>query len=145
MEKHYTIQYRDEVQVHHTAQISMKKVNLKIKKTKELLLKALEKSLGIVTPACAEVGISRNQFYIYYKNDEVFRKAVDDINEITLDFAENQLLKKIKEGSERSILFYMKYRGKNRGYNDTLQINGDLNHNIQVIKLNGPSEDGTTN
>jgi hypothetical protein len=122
----------------------MKKVNLKIKKTKELLLKALEKSLGIVTPACSEVGISRNQFYIYYKNDEVFRKAVDDINEVTLDFAENQLLKKIKEGSERSILFYMKYRGKNRGYNDTLEINGDLNHTIQVIKLNGPPEDGTT-
>ena len=118
----------------------MKKVNLKIKKTKELLLKALEKSLGIVTPACSEVGISRNQFYIYYKTDEVFRKAVDDINEVTLDFAENQLLKKIKEGSERSILFYMKYRGKNRGYNDTLEINGDLNHTIQVIKLNGPSE-----
>lgn len=123
----------------------MNKNELKIKKNKEALLLSLEKSLGIVTPACAEVGISRNQFYIYYKNDEVFRKAVDDINEVTLDFAENQLLKKIKEGSERSILFYMKYRGKNRGYNDTLQINGDLNHNIQVIKLNGPSEDGTTN
>lgn len=72
---------------------------------KAKLLEALERSLGIVTPACKEVGISRNTFYLYYKEDEVFRASVDDINNITLDFAENQLLKKIKEGSERSILF----------------------------------------
>jgi biotin synthase-related radical SAM superfamily protein len=124
----------------------MKKVEEKIKRNKELLIKALEKSLGIVTPACNEVGISRNQFYIYYHSDEDFKKRVDDINEVTLDFAENQLLKKIKEGSERSILFYMKYKGRKRGYNDTLEINGDLNHNIQIIKLVGPEDDlyGTT-
>jgi hypothetical protein len=115
----------------------------KIKKKKEALLKSLEKSLGVITPACKEVGISRNQFYIYYNTDEVFRKAVDDINEITLDFAENQLLKKIKEGSEKSILFYMKHKGRKRGYDDKIQIEGDLNHNIKVIKLIGP--DGTTN
>jgi len=66
---------------------------------KEKLLEALERSLGIVTPACKEVGISRNTFYEYYKTDIIFKEAVDDINEITLDFVENNLLKKIKEGS----------------------------------------------
>ena len=98
----------------------MTKHNSKLYKQK--ILEALEKSLGIVTPACKEVGISRNQFYVYYKTDEKFKKAVDDIQEITLDFAENQLLKKIKEGSERSILFYMKYRGRKRGYSDSVDI-----------------------
>lgn len=89
---------------------------------KKKLLEALERSLGIVTPACKEVGISRNTFYTYYREDEVFKAAVDDINEITLDFAENQLLKKIKEGSERSILFYMKYKARKRGYSDSIDI-----------------------
>lgn len=93
-----------------------------IKKHKQKLLEALERSLGIVTPACKEVGISRNTFYTYYREDEVFKAAVDDINEITLDFAENQLLKKIKEGSERSILFYMKYKARKRGYSDSIDI-----------------------
>lgn len=97
------------------------KVNLK----PELLL-ALEKNLGIVTPACKEVGISRNVFYQWYRNDEDFKKAVDDINDVTLDFAENQLLKKIKEGSERSILFYMRYKGRKRGYTDELNINANI-------------------
>lgn len=91
-------------------------------KNKQKLLQALERSLGIVTPACKEVGISRNTFYTYYKEDEVFKAAVDDINDITLDFAENQLLKKIKEGSERSILFYMKYKARKRGYSDSIDI-----------------------
>ena len=101
---------------------------------KKKLLEALEKSLGIVTPACKEVGISRNQFYIYYNTDLDFKKSVDDINEITLDFAENQLLKKIKEGSERSILFYMKYRGRKRGYSDSMDITSD-GKSITEIKL----------
>jgi len=107
---------------------------------KAKLLEALERSLGIVTPACKEVGISRNTFYLYYKEDEVFRASVDDINNITLDFAENQLLKKIKEGSERSILFYMKYRGKKRGYSDTLDITSD---GKSLIILNIPGLDLT--
>lgn len=101
---------------------------------KERLLEALERSLGIVTPACKEVGISRNTFYEYYRTDPEFKAKVDDINEITLDFAENQLLKKIKEGSERSILFYMKYKARKRGYTDSLDITsgGDKLTDIKI-------------
>ena len=64
---------------------------------KKKLLEALERSLGIVTPACKEVGVSRDTFYRYYREDEEFKKAVDGINNITLDFVENQLLKKYRD------------------------------------------------
>jgi hypothetical protein len=101
---------------------------------KKKLIEALEKSLGIVTAACKEVGLTRETFYRYYREDEDFKKKVDDINEITLDFAETQLLKKIKEGSERSILFYMKYKARKRGYTDSLDITSD-GKSITQIKL----------
>lgn len=104
------------------------------KKLKEKLLVALEKTLGIVTPACKEVGIHRDTFYDWYKRDEDFKRRVDDINDITLDFAENQLFKKIKEGSERSILFYMRYKGRKRGYTESLDITSD-GQAITEIKL----------
>ena len=101
---------------------------------KKKLLLALERSLGIVTPACKDVGISRNQFYEYYNNDLEFKAAVDDINDVTLDFVENQLLKKIKDGSEKSILFYMKYKARKRGYTDSLDITSG-NDKITEIKI----------
>jgi hypothetical protein len=105
---------------------------------KKLLLEALERSLGIVTPACKEVGISRNQFYIYYKTDPNFKASVDDIDEITLDFVENQLLRKIKDGENQAIMFYMKYKARKRGYTDQI----DLNHTGEItIK----AKFGTTN
>ena len=113
---------------------------------KKKLLEALEKSLGIVTPACKEVGISRNQFYVYYREDEEFKKAVDDINDITLDFVENQLLRKIKEGSERSIMFYMKYKARKRGYTDSIDIttNGENMNKIQIEIINPIKKDEDT-
>jgi hypothetical protein len=114
------------------------------KKHKEQLLIALEKHLGIVTPACKEVGISRNQFYHYYRTDEAFKTAVDDVNNFTLDFVENQLFKSIKNGSERSILFYMKYKGKIRGYSDSVDItsNGKDITEIKLIKVSRKDESG---
>ena len=113
---------------------------------KKKLLEALEKSLGIVTPSCKEVGISRNQFYVYYREDEEFKKAVDDINDITLDFVENQLLRKIKEGSERSIMFYMKYKARKRGYTDSIDIttNGENMNKIQIEIINPIKKDEDT-
>jgi AcrR family transcriptional regulator len=114
---------------------------------KEKLLEALERSLGIVTPACKEVGVSRNTFYDYYRNDAKFKTAVDDIQEIALDFAENQLLKKVKEGSERSILFYMRYKGRKRGYTDSIDVTsgGEKITEIKLIKVNNREDlDGDT-
>lgn len=112
-------------------------------KWKELLLKALEKSLGIVTPACKEVGISRDRFYTYYNEDPKFRAEVDKINDIQGDFVESQLFRKIKEGSERSIHFYLKYKGRNRGYKDSIDLTtkGDK---ITEIKLIQVERDGTS-
>jgi len=101
---------------------------------KKKMLESLEKSLGIVTPACKEVGISRQTFYRWCKEDDDFKSAVDEINELQGDFVENQLFKKIKEGSERSILFYMKYKGKKRGYTDSIDITSD-GKSISEIKL----------
>ena len=103
---------------------------------KKKLLEALERSLGIVTPACKDVGVSRDTFYRYYNEDSEFKKSVDDINNITLDFAETQLLKKIKEGSERSILFYMKYKARLRGYSDSIDITSGGEKIMSEINVN---------
>ena len=113
----------------------------KTEEKKALILIALEKHLGIVTPACKEIGISRETYYDWYKTDKDFMEAVDAINEITLDFVETQLLKNIKGGSERSILFYMKYKARKRGYSEEININANVKMEQPLLKPLDEEED----
>jgi hypothetical protein len=89
---------------------------LKTLHNKKAMLDALEKSLGVVTSACKSVGVSRWTYYDWLRNDEEFKKQVDDIQNIALDFAESQLHKQIQSGNISGIIFYLKTKGKDRGY-----------------------------
>ena len=91
---------------------------------KKGLLDALEKSLGVVTTACKQVGIGRTTFYNYYNEDIDIAKKVDDIENVALDFAESQLHKQIQEGSTAATIFLLKTRGKKRGYVERQEITG---------------------
>jgi len=83
---------------------------------KKAMIEALEKSLGVVTTACKSVGISRETHYKYYREDKNYKEQVDSIADIAIDFAESQLHKQIKEGNSTSTIFYLKTKGKQRGY-----------------------------
>ena len=88
----------------------------KIQHTKKALLKSLEKSLGVVTTACKQVGVDRTTFYRYYKEDKEFKKQVDDLSNVAKDFVESQLFKQIQDGVPTSTIFYLKTKAKDRGY-----------------------------
>lgn len=88
----------------------------KIQQHKKALLEALEKSLGVVTTACKSVGLDRGTFYRYYNEDAAFKALVDDLENVALDFAESQLHKQIQRGEVSSTIFYLKTKGKHRGY-----------------------------
>lgn len=94
----------------------------KAEHTKKALLEALEKSLGVVTTACKKAGIGRTTFYEYYKNDPDFKLAVDELQDVALDFAESQLHKQIGEGNSTATIFYLKTKGKKRGYVERQEI-----------------------
>jgi hypothetical protein len=82
---------------------------------KEQMLEALQRHLGIVSTACKAVGISRVTHYRYMKDPE-YKAAVEQITEEAVDFAESHLLKKISEGDTTATIFYLKTKGKARGY-----------------------------
>jgi hypothetical protein len=88
----------------------------KTEQHKKAIIEALEKSLGIVTTACKTVGVGRTQFYNWLKEDEAFAIEVEDIQNIALDFAESQLHKQIGDGNTSATIFYLKTKGKKRGY-----------------------------
>lgn len=98
---------------------------------KRAMIEALERSLGVVTTACKNVGISRETHYRWMREDEAYKGAVQELGDVALDFAESQLHKQIKDGNTAATIFYLKTKGKKRGYieRQELQMSGD---NIQI-------------
>tara|TARA_R110000824_G_scaffold359339_1_gene546873 strand:- start:570 stop:920 length:351 start_codon:yes stop_codon:yes gene_type:complete len=102
---------------------------------KESLLKSLEQSLGVVTVACKKADIPRSTYYKWLKEDEGFAEQVKDIENVALDFAESQLHKQIAENSTAATIFYLKTKGKKRGYVERQEIEttGDNMFNVQIL------------
>ena len=89
---------------------------------KKALLEALNKSMGNVTLACKNVGIARSTYYDWLEKDLQFKKDVDEICEVQLDFVESKLFNAIDKENITAIIFYMKCKGKNRGYVERQEI-----------------------
>ena len=88
---------------------------------KKGMIQALEKALGIVTTACKAVGISRQTHYNWMADTE-YKSAVEELTSVALDFAESKLHKLIDEGDPAATIFYLKTKGKNRGYVERQEI-----------------------
>ena len=101
---------------------------------KESILKALEKTLGVVTVACKSSDIPRSTYYKWLKEDEEFAKAVKDIENIALDFGESQLHKQIGDGNTSATIFFLKTKGKKRGYIERNEL--DITSGDEPIKIN---------
>ena len=101
---------------------------------KEAMLQALENSLGVVTVACKQTDTPRSTYYKWLKEDEEFARSVKEIENIALDFAESQLHTQIKDGSTSATIFYLKTKGKKRGYIEKSEL--DLSSGDEPIKIN---------
>ena len=97
------------------------------------MIEALESTLGIVSTACKKVGISRITHYEWYKTDDEYKAGVDSVADIALDFAESQLHKQISGGNPTSTIFYLKTKGKKRGYIERQEIDHSGEVGAQVL------------
>jgi hypothetical protein len=89
---------------------------------KKAMLDALEKSLGVVTSACKSVDIARQTHYRWLQEDKEYKAAVDELSDVAIDFAESQLHKQIKDGNSTATIFFLKTKGKKRGYVERQEI-----------------------
>jgi hypothetical protein len=105
---------------------------------KKNLLEALEKSLGIVTTACKIVGCARSTFYKYYKDDQDFRTSVDELENLTLDFVESKLHKQIENDNTTATIFYLKTKGKKRGYIERKEV--EMTAEVSTSKLSNEAK-----
>ena len=88
----------------------------KTKDKKAKFLIAFENAFGNISMACSAIGITRQTFYLWKNKDDEFAEKVKAIEEKNIDLAETALLRNVREGKETSIIFFLKTKGKERGY-----------------------------
>ena len=89
---------------------------------KENFLKSLRNNLCNITEACKSANIHRQTYYGWIDKDEDFKQQCDNVEESLLDLVESKLLENINNNDNTCIIFYLKTKGKNRGYIEKQEI-----------------------
>ena len=95
--------------------------NRPLNKRQKAMLEALEKTAFNVSMACKMVGIDRRTHYDWSHKFNTYKKQCEEIQESLIDFAESQLLKKMKNEDLGAIIFFLKTKGKKRGYTERIE------------------------
>ncbi len=90
--------------------------------TKAQLEKALRQGKGFVSVAAEILGCHRNTVQNYINDFPELQEVVHECRESQLDKAESILMKKIEEGDSRCLIFFLRTRGKRRGYTDRPEL-----------------------
>lgn len=96
--------------------------DIMVERRKRAYLTALRRVGGNISKACARVGVSRPTIKLWMVKDEMFREEVMQLSEAIVDAVEDALYKKIKEGDTYAITFFLKTKGRYRGYTEKLDI-----------------------
>lgn len=97
-------------------------------------LAAYEKSLGVLKPACEMTGMCRKTIWEWRKKYPEFDEACHECEEIAVDFVETKLYKLINDGAEASTIFYLKTKGRKRGYVEKQEM--DMNAKVTGVTVN---------
>lgn len=100
---------------------------------KAAMLAALRKTLGVVSAACRQVNISRETHYDWMANDTKYAGAVNSISEEAIDFAEGKLLQRIDAGDTVATIFFLKTKGKARGYVEKTEVDNTIKTSAPII------------
>ena len=104
------------------------------KERQDLFLKHFRESRGIVSYACQKIGITRACYYKWRDSDEKFEERAKEVEEETIDLVESKLLSAINNDDLTAIIFYLKTKGKKRGYVERVEQDVNVNPFEQLMK-----------
>lgn len=92
---------------------------------------AIREAKGFLNIAAANLGVGRSTLYRWIEENPKLKEVVEESREVFLDIAESALLKEIEKGNVAAIIFFLKTRGKGRGYSE--KINENLSEDEEII------------
>ncbi len=108
---------------------------------KALYLKHLAKNLGLVSHACEATGIPHSEYRHWYSSDPDFKERVLEISKMQCDYVEGEALKKIKDGSERMMMFYLDRKGQQNGYRSPSYSRGEILDGQRALPSSADKDD----
>lgn len=98
---------------------------------------ALRNSAGIVLAAANILGCSPTTVRAHVAKHKRLQRVITEIEEDTCDLAESQLLKAIGAGDLKAVIFYLKTKGKRRGFSEKseIEVTGKGGGPVRVIDL----------
>ncbi len=100
----------------------------------ETVVKAYEKSAGNLSLCAKAIGIDRRTLDRWRKKYPELDAMMRDVEESLIDLSESRLMQAINEGNLTAIIFYLKTKGKSRGYIEGQIINANINTNKSMTQ-----------
>jgi hypothetical protein len=97
------------------------------------VIRALEAEGGQLTYAAKKLNIHFRTLKRYINDNDDVKEALFAIEEAMLDTAEATLWKAIEEGNLKATIFYLKTKGKKRGY--SVHDKQDISELVQPVAL----------
>ncbi len=110
----------------------------------ELFLVALGECDGNVTKACEMADVSRKEYNFWCAESQEFIANIDEVAEGILDGMEQILIDAAKNDNLTAVIFYLKCKGKGRGYVERQEVTGKegkpLTFEMNFISIPGPDK-----
>lgn len=95
-----------------------------------------------ITAACAALNITRQTFYTRKAKSKKLQELVEEADESLLDFAESKLVEHINDGDVTSLIFFLKTKGKKRGYVERSEHDVNANPFLELMQSLPDEDDG---
>ena len=91
------------------------------RRRQKAMIKTLEKNGCNIARACKIVGIDRQTHYNWVSKFDAYKKEFYEVEQEIIDFVESKLVKKINDNDITAMIFFLKTKGKGRGYSERVQ------------------------
>lgn len=94
----------------------------KKKVSTERVIAAIPGTGGIISEIAKRCGVNRNTITNYAKDNPEIQAAIEQETDTFCDVAENSLLTLVREKNVSAVIFYLKTKGRHRGYTERMEV-----------------------
>ncbi len=101
----------------------------------DTIVKVFKNKVCNISATCDSLGIDRSTFYSWRRKYPELDEKLKEAEESVIDYAETRLVEKVNDGDLTAIIFFLKTKGKKRGYIEGREIDANVSTDIDLKPL----------